>query len=820
MAYLAKFVKGGRELDVSSSPYKLATSFVPSSSNISSLTSVGTSANRYGGGEKISERANNIIWTLPVIFTGDSEAEVSRARRDLAAFMALGSDRFTPMYFEFRANVVVTQEPKFGQFGANVRYEIVHIDAPDLWSMYGVGSVNKYGEQVEITLTCKPFVLGKRQVLGTATGGLTEDRVGTTDGFSRGLSIPKATTNDFSNPIFASSSFASSWDVGADLVTDEVTDPRYVLFGNSSTRILATGSTNVSFKEDLTLSAGSYHLSCYAKLPDGGAITSSHIILVFEGTGQTTTYTSVGDGWYRLNFADTTAGGVQACGVAVTQGVTVYVDGFQIEFESSFVTAPVFAGLVGVTSSGTEHQSDTTRAVGTLSFPIDEVISQDEGTIRIVWDARYAASGAVNRTFFSDSNGSLTGYLDSAHRYQFHDGTNSAVGTANQPSNHEKLILHFVYGGGEGLKVYLNGSEEVSTGSYTVPATKATSLYIGSDESSASLANGIFMEFSTYDVAMTSTEVSADYNALLPLVNDGKRISPIPFLWTKDGDDIVDNADDSTRDNWAVAGGIPGTHPAETRIDGEVSPGWTGYGLWISNLISNEIINPGGIVYGEQQGTVDANASGGEYSSKTVTTSAQTWSTSLSALDLEALFNREVYLFTRLYDAGSLLTIAFRLVANSDITTDYKSISTTTAFRLFKTDPLFIADLAVHIPGSTPGYNSPTFYLSAKRTLGSAAARVDFNIMMPRPLLFMVPGATAAGSPEGFSYTSQDNRALSKTSADVSIGLLETRGDRIELVPNRYNALISLIGDIAGTHTITHTLTYERIYVTPRWSVI
>jgi hypothetical protein len=91
---------------------------------------------------------------------------------------------------------------------------------------------------------------------------------------------------------------------------------------------------------------------------------------------------------------------------------------------------------------------------------------------------------------------------------------------------------------------------------------------------------------------------------------------------------------------------------------------------------------------------------------------------------------------------------------------------------------------------------------------------------MPRPGLVLFPGDTAAGNPEGFSYTSDDGEARSKTSGDNIIGFLEKRGDEIELEPNKYNALISLIGDLAGVTPVAQTLTYERIYVTPRWSVL
>jgi hypothetical protein len=357
---------------------------------------------------------------------------------------------------------------------------------------------------------------------------------------------------------------------------------------------------------------------------------------------------------------------------------------------------------------------------------------------------------------------------------------------------------------------------------YDPPAVPSY-FYLGSDNAAANHAGGVFMEFSTYDVAMTAGEVLADYNTLLHAIEDGKRVFPIPFLWTKDGDNVVDNCDDSTRDNWAVVGGVPGTHSAETRIDGKVSPGWTGYGLWLSNFITNDLIRPGDVLFGDQQGTATgAGESGGEYNQQSVTAAGvTTWSTALTNLSLEALFGKDVYLFTRLYDAGANLTIAFALTANSTVTTQYHSVNTTTAFQLYKTETISVPDLSVRIPGATPGYNSPTIALKAQRSTGATAnARVDYIIAMPRPCMSLVPGATAGGNPEGFSYTSKDNRALSKTTNDVSIGTLQNGGDKLELVPNQYNGLVSIIGNIGSAIAVAHTLTYERIYITPRWSVL
>lgn len=816
--YLGRFWKNGRRLDIDGVTYSLPGTFVPPMPNLEYIAAEGTAANQYNGQGKVADTAENLHFTVPIIIMVDGSA-ADRARQELGAFLALGSTRRKPMYFSFRADNGIPVEPLYGQFGAFFRLEIVHAYAPENVSLFGLE--HGRGGQLDVRLVCRPFPEGTAQVLGTASGAVREDKVGSVTRFSKGLLIPDPVTNLHTNPIFAyQGSAENGWTAEAGIVYQENTNREFVLFGKSSARLTAITSADRAFYQTLTLVNEVHHLGCYAKLPNGGPVTAGYIQIYYEGTAVVTTFQEVGDGWYRLLFAGITTGGSITVGVQVVQGTTIYVDGFMCVESGSFLPEPVFGGLLGTTSAATIHDSAVTQAGGVLRFRFREVLSLDEGTIQLAWNAR--DTGQLLRYFFADDNGNIRAYINAAEQLRFSDGTNEAGALADAIDDYETVVLHFVFSKDQGLSIYRNGEVVAVAIAYTAPVMPEY-LYLGSDESAANRANGAFLYFGTYNIALTGVQAWDDYLALAPLVAAGRAVLPIPFLWTKDGDDVADNADDSSRDNWAVAGGIPGTHPAVTRIDGKISPGWTGSGLFLSNFITNEIIMPGDVLYGEQQGTAGTAAeSGGQYNQQAVGAgSAVAWSTTLSDDELEALFEKEVYLFTRLADAGANLTIAFQMKANGTILTDYRRISTAATFRLFKTPPLSITFLAAGFLDDTPGYNAPAFSLSAIRSSGGAAnVQVDYTILMPRPLLFLYAGATAGGSPEGFSYSSRIHDAISLTNGNAQIGWLQKQGDRIELVPLRYNNLVSLIGNLAAATTITHTLTYNRIYVTPRWSVV
>jgi len=110
---------------------------------------------------------------------------------------------------------------------------------------------------------------------------------------------------------------------------------------NTSTTYNATASAKLvaadagEFSQNITTGSGKYLLSGYA-YTTGAAVTSSDAQLYYNGSALTTTYTSVGGGWYDLSAVVTGTGGSVPVGVQVQSGKTVYLDGMTLtNYQSS-----------------------------------------------------------------------------------------------------------------------------------------------------------------------------------------------------------------------------------------------------------------------------------------------------------------------------------------------------------------------------------------------------------------------------------------------------------------------------------------------------
>ena len=329
------------------------------------------------------------------------------------------------------------------------------------------------------------------------------------------------------------------------------------------------------------------------------------------------------------------------------------------------------------------------------------------------------------------------------------------------------------------------------------------------------------MDFTIFGVELTATQASDDYTNLTQIASDVERVGALPWLWTKDGDNIVDNCDDSTRDNWAVAGGVPGSLPSETEIRGNRNQTWFNANATIVSLLSLDFVPAvDKDIFIDLSGTADvALACGDANEQTTVTTSAVSLKASLNATHnaLEIYQGKEVYGFVRLKDAGSNLSIA--TVVNrsgTSLISDYKSITTLTSYLFYRALPVNVPRLPpIAAETDTQGIS---FTIYAKRSSGSAAVNADYFCLLARPLIYLGPEDTASFN--SFLYSSRYPMAKVAYSADnLSYDELLFTGDILELEPERYNVLISFVGDPGAGASLSATLTYT-IRITPRYALL
>jgi hypothetical protein len=98
--------------------------------------------------------------------------------------------------------------------------------------------------------------------------------------------------------------------------------------GSASGKLVAV-TYDTPFYEIFNSGTGSQTLSCYA-YTTGAAVTSADLELYFDGSAQTTTFSSVGGGWYKLEATVTAANTAKKSGVIVKAGKTVYTDSFNL----------------------------------------------------------------------------------------------------------------------------------------------------------------------------------------------------------------------------------------------------------------------------------------------------------------------------------------------------------------------------------------------------------------------------------------------------------------------------------------------------------
>lgn len=821
---IARFIKGTYTLNLQSGRYQLGRDFEPPPYAAVPLLASGTSANK-SGATKVDETPVNRSFSFSVNITGGSSAEIRRGLSDLQSCLSMAGDENEPLYFAFYPNSDAP-EPLWGNYGAWIRYEIVSGTVSTAQYMFGARLNTDI--DVRIDLILKPHAVGLRQRLASAMGGIIEDNYGARDKKSRGLIVPEATTNLFTNPVFGNSVYSTNWTVGSNLTAAQNTSEKFVLPGClNSMRVYARNSTNNTVTASLTLTVASYTITALVMLPDLTAPSSTQLQIYYNGAAQTTTYEAVGEnGLYRCYAVVTGVASPLATGVLVKNKYTVYLLGIQCELKA-YPTPLCYGDLLGCSWSGTAHASTSTRAVGRVLLPIaDDTYFRHQGTIAVTVKFSVANTHPNDmRLFFTNVVGFQLYFSAGSDVFSFYDGANDAVSSAQTFSPGAIYTLHCVWSP-SGLALYVNGAANGSDATFT-PVATGSHLYIGSNSTPANNTLATFMDFRVYENPLTATEVANDYANLLQLTADNQRVGCIPWLWTKDGDDVVDNCYDSTRDNWAVCGGIPGSAEAVTRFsltesnvaDLILSNYYTDYANFARPGLTNGtgfFHDAGGTAGAGTDSNSDYKLTSVTFSTSAVLTGSNGMFSSGQALQriMPELFGREFFVVCRLYDEGSnfsglALSVQYGSSGQSFVY-PFWAITTTAANRLY------LSQYGVVFPAVKDrdvSYFDFILILLGIRSSGTANIRLDWAMAIPRP--FCVIDSDTISTTlilKGLNGKWQTTTVATTLAAIV--------GDAINLFPEKANMLISIMGSSSADPVIAWTLTYSRIDVTPRYELL
>lgn len=805
-----RLTKGARNIDLQTGRYRVYGGWAPPPVSEIPLFAEGTSANR-GGAVLVDRRPVNRQMSLPLNVRGSSDAEVRRGISDLQMMLSLAGDEYEPLYLEFRPNSD-TPEPLWGNYGSNLRYEIVH-GAAVISERYGRGNQIATSADVSLSLTIKPYALGRAQRLGSALGGIVENVIGAPDGLSRGLTVAEATTNKMTNPVFGSATWSTGWTTDAGLTSSQGTDPVYGFGASYAVLAAGTGGTWRFYQSINAGNTNTHILSCYARRPDGAAITSSDVKLYYNAD-LTTTFTAVGNGVYRLTASTSGINASTVTGVDLQAGgVLLAVWGFQLE-EKSYVTELAAGDMLGCAWTSTAHGSTSTRTAAYWRIADTTLLPRGTGAVRLAWTPHRGATSyaAVCMLLDSTANNWRVYFNHSDDKFYFVDGTVTLTSAAQTFAAESKQILHMVFTRGE-MTLYINGAQAATNAGYTAPATGGY-IYLGCNSSTAQHANGALTGLASWDNALTAAQVLADYTNITQLTGDNQSVGTIPWLWTKDGDDVVDNCDDSTRDNWAVAGGVPGGADADTEysaVTNATSGSTVNIGVWQGDAF----VPPATAFVFDQSGTVDATASGGETRVTSIDSSSDLAITAATGIPspFSAVSGREFYAIARMKDAGSNLRVRLRLnLAYDIITAEYGNGLVEAYHRNLLFPSLQIPRISTKDFATTNWY----LYLTAIRSTGGASdVTVDFLCLMPRPLAKIHMGEVKT-TWKGRSYETAYTASNGYRSGQIE-------GDVIDLAPSRINImLVSMRGEnySAANNSVASTVTFGYIKVTPRYPLL
>lgn len=689
------------------------------------------------GSRAVEKRLTNVEFTFYLHVKANTPQELERGKRELQSFLNRASGK-TPLYLAYRSYDFdgADFEPHFGLMGAYARYEIVHGELGE------EGTREKYAANVfvdvPVHLVLRPQSEGLRMHAGQATGGIFEDYIGKVNRISRGTIIPPAANNVFTNPAFMNATWNNGWTAtGSGFLTSENRDENFALFGDVSARLSkSTVAAGDRFSQSLTLTgAATYYLSCYIKMIDSSEPTG--VALWYGGTA-TTTQTAIGDGWYRLTATITGTGVATQTGVAFTATTTIgFADGFQCTLTKH--SAFFHGDMIGCSWASTKHLSVSSRTAARLRYAYNDILNVRAGwTFCLVWVPPIGTSGT--RTFVEDDIQDLIIRVTSSDEiYAQVDSGESVTSSAITITAHDPVVLHVTYDGTT-ITVYNAGASVGSAGPKSAGTTAPTWVYVGDSEAGGSECGGTLMRLETFPRAMTAAQVADDYAAVLQQVTDGDRIGPLPWVYTVDGDNIIDNDNDGTRHNYAVVGGLMGDNvDVSYKLDSSthfvLASGLTWGSLPVDQrYFDKDILTTGGtntLLFKNGSGTADVDANADNVTRISLSTSTtNSMATAITPVGARLLKEaKSVRGFFVAKDAGTNtnVQVQFEIMFGDNQETYYQSawrtISTSASFRPYAT-----AELPLDFDDVILDSNRKVgFRFRFRRTQGSSTQNFDIS---------------------------------------------------------------------------------------------
>jgi hypothetical protein len=316
---------------------------------------------------------------------------------------------------------------------------------------------------------------------------------------------------------------------------------------------------------------------------------------------------------------------------------------------------------------------------------------------------------------------------------------------------------------------------------------------------------------------LTSTQVANDAQNVAAALAHDHAIDKVPWFWTLGGDNILSL--DTGKQPLGVVGGVPGTMPAITEVQGNLSSSWaTITSIALSNFPSTIPLKLSDFLI-DVSTTAGAGDYGGQHLTVTVNASdVLIGSGSVSVNATRKFETAEIYMMARLYGSAATPVNIYTTwltggrISNSDTRQITPAI---TSYRLFHSKSNIIRTTMQLFSGATVSAMGVQLY--ASKVSSNVDITVDYFAIVPRPVLFLTGGVSAV---TGFYYKKVTASEFDTSTVQVDAALNVT-GDVIEFSPDVFNHLqCYFCPDETVDPAITYQCTLSTIYLTPRWPIL
>ena len=840
MEYSAELRRGQYVIDLSGGVFSLMRDFVPPALVEDVSISEGSSLNKWGGARLIRRKSSSREFSFRVKVQGTSIAQTEKEAERLINFLKSGKRR-KPVYFGWRSEEIVPFQPIYGTFGSAHYSEVVAVLMAEPSGGFGAGDLRSYRMFVDISIQINPPE-SLRQVAAYGSGGVLEDIWTSPDGVSRGMIAAEGTTNLHTNPRIQSPG-GGTWNYGSNVKIRTQTSTGEGVFLDVITWLTAIGATLNTYTQFISLAASTHTLYYYVRLRDGGAVTSAHVQIIYNGTLRTTTYEAIGNGVYRIRASVTGTGANAETGIEIKNGKTIALLFAQAEAKT-YPTPPCHGHLPGCSWSSVEDGSSSTRVNGLVELYYSKTFYNEEGTFIIAVKMNNPYDLLPNFIVL-DSSGTVSMQLkyDAAtDKWQFTDGvTTLADATVDQFSIGAIRVLAASWAPG-GMQLFRNGSRVANTANFNRD-NFGTKIAIGSIAGTpSSYANATVLGFGIYNRAVTQTQGEALTAALLAHVQGsdgfGQRFSPIPYVWgpgtfTGSFDTCTGLVGATQEYNWCFVAGVPGTLPAKVKASFAIANGSFGFfesAFWMgltkisySNFAEYTLRH-----FLDMSGVTDTgNACGNAYKSIALPTATPRASSGLEKSISDYLISEMIgnfHFFVRMKaDAAHTVNVGFYLRFNgTPIWTEDKVISVGTGYKLYYIGKLGL-DFSTELFDMGAGELSVGWGVNFGCADASGSLHIDFAAVINGAMqvldiesVDMPGGGSTAAYAEAVTFEGLEMQLNQSTANPIR------NGELIEVEPDMYNMLSVFLGDDAAAHDIGwfgYLLPGgDGLLVTPRWA--